>query len=77
MIYHVGYPHLRERPDLANPIYIGKDAGVPVVFWSRKVTADTFRYPETVRVLLASRRWELDRSTPGMLRFFKDLRRRH
>jgi hypothetical protein len=75
VIYHVGLPELRERPDLANPIYLGKEGGTPVVFWSRKLHADTFQRGETIQALLASRRWRLDRSISGVVRFYKDLRR--
>jgi hypothetical protein len=75
MIYHVGYPELRERPDLATPIPLGKEAGIPVVFWSRKVHLDTFHQGETIQGLLASRAWRLDKKE-GLVVYSKDLRRR-
>ena len=75
-VHHCGYPELRQRPDLANAIPVGKELGVPVVFWSRKVVLDTFHRGETVRALLASRGWRSERRG-GTFRVWKDLRRRH
>lgn len=74
MTYHEGYPHLRERHDLARPIYLGKEGGTPVVFWSRRVCTDTFRKGESLSRLLAIRPWRVERRG-GTLRVYKDLRR--
>jgi hypothetical protein len=71
--FHQGRPELRGRHDLAVPIYLGTDKGVPVILWSRRHEDHRFGRGDTIQGLLDSAPWGVARNGVTV-RYFKDWR---